>query len=94
MDSNEGPKRCCIRFGCVLRSESLNHRLMDPDQLTTPHTARLPTTSTTATTYIDDSTHRKHSDSPDPSIPTTSLRTDSFGSHMPVLATIKYIHDE
>ena len=36
MDRNEGAKRCCIRLGCGLRSESLNHRLMDPDQLTTP----------------------------------------------------------
>ena len=60
MDRNEGAKRCCIRLGCMLRSESLNHRLMDPDQLTTPYTARLPTTSITATTYIDDFTYRKY----------------------------------
>ena len=60
MDRNEGAKRCCIRLGCVLRNESLNHRLINPDQLTTPHTARLPTTLTTATTYIDDSIYRKH----------------------------------
>ena len=73
MDRNEGAKRCCIPLGCGLRSDTLKNPYMDPDQLTTPHTARLPTTSTTATAYIDDSIHHEHPDSPDPSVPTTSL---------------------
>ena len=94
MDKNEEVKRCCIWFSYKLRSDTLKNPYMDPDQLTIPYTARLPTTSITATTYIDDSIHRKHSDSPDPSIPTTSFRTDSFGLYIPVLITIKYIYDK
>ena len=36
MDMNEGAKRCCIRLGCGLRSDTLKNPYMDPDQLTTP----------------------------------------------------------
>ena len=60
MDRNEGAKRYCIWLGYVLRNESLNHRFMDPDQLITLHTARLPITLIITTTYIDDFTYRKH----------------------------------
>lgn len=74
-------KRCYIRLGYGLRNDTLKNPYIDPDQLTTLHTARLPTTSTTATTYINDSIHHKRHDPPDPSIPTILLPYQILHTH-------------
>lgn len=52
MDNNKGLKRCCIRLGCRLRSDTLKNPYINPDQLTTLYTARLLITLTIATTLI------------------------------------------
>ena len=85
MDRNEGAKRYCIRLGCGLRSDTLKNPYMDPDQLITLHTARLPITLTTATTYIDDFTYYKHFDLLDSLILITFFRIDFFGLYILIL---------
>ena len=94
MDRNEGAKRCCFRLGCGLRNDTLKNPYMDPDQLTTLHTAKLLITSTTATTYIDDFTYRKHFDLLNSLISTIFFRINFFNLYISILITIKYIYNK